>query len=69
MAATRSFEEAARLNPGDPQTCLTLGVALAKQNRFREAIVQFEAVLRLDPTNGAAKRYLQNARIRDQSNP
>jgi len=43
-------------------------VALAQQNRLRDAIVQFQAVLRLDPANAAAKQYLQSATARERSN-
>ncbi len=39
-----------------------LGVALARQMRFSDAIVEFEAVLRLQPGHPTAQTYLERAR-------
>jgi cytochrome c-type biogenesis protein CcmH/NrfG len=51
-----------RLRPDSSDAHLNLGVALAKQRRFAEAATEFEAVLRLDPANSTAKKYLEQTR-------
>jgi hypothetical protein len=37
-------------------------VALARQTRFADAIVEFEAALRAQPGNASARTYLERAR-------
>jgi len=63
--ATPAFKEAVRLTPTDPQAHLALGLALAKQNLFAEAMERFQAVLRLDPSNAPAKEYLRIATMKN----
>ncbi len=41
-----------------------LGVSLAQQARFREALPEFEAALRLQPTNAQVQAYLNQARAK-----
>lgn len=41
---------------------IDLGVALARQTRFADAIVEFEAALRVQPDNASARTYLERAR-------
>jgi len=41
---------------------IDLGVALARQTRFADAIVEFEAALRAQPDNASARTYLERAR-------
>jgi tetratricopeptide (TPR) repeat protein len=56
--AIAEFREAYRLKP-DPETQYLLGVALlAVPGRRSEAAAQFEAVLRVDPGNAAAREKL-----------
>ena len=45
-----------------------LGVALAQRSRFQEAIPEFEAALKLQPTNAQARAYLQQARTKLNQN-
>jgi tetratricopeptide (TPR) repeat protein len=55
---------AIRLKPDYAEAHLNLGVALAKQQKYDEAIVHFEAALRIDPNYATAKKYLDAARLR-----
>lgn len=61
--ATEQFREALRLKPELQDARLNLGVALAKQNPT-EALVLFEDVLRQNPTNATALRYIEQLRTR-----
>jgi tetratricopeptide (TPR) repeat protein len=56
------LSEATRLKPDFLDGHLNYGVALAKSRRFDEAIAEFEAVLRIDPANAAARKFLEQAR-------
>ena len=55
LAALRAAPESASLILGSKN----LGVALAKQRRFKEALAQFQETLRLDPTNSAAQKHVE----------
>jgi cytochrome c-type biogenesis protein CcmH/NrfG len=46
-----------------------LGVALARQTRFADAIVEFEAALRAQPDNASARTYLERARTMLSASP
>ena len=60
--AMEQFAIALRLKPDLGLAHLSLGVALAKQQRFQEAEAQFQEALRLDPADTNAQKYLQAAR-------
>jgi tetratricopeptide (TPR) repeat protein len=47
--AIEHFQEAAVLQPNNPETHLNLGLALAKGERFQEAVEQYEFAIRLSP--------------------
>ena len=47
--------------PDFAEAHLNLGVALARERRFDQAIQQFQETLRIDPRNAAAKTYLEQA--------
>lgn len=61
-AAEAALRETVRLAPDAFTPRLDLGVVLAQQSRFQEAIPEFEAALRLEPTNAVARQYLDLAR-------
>ncbi|MBN8248627.1 MAG: tetratricopeptide repeat protein [Verrucomicrobia bacterium] len=61
-AAEAALREAVRLAPEAFTPRLDLGVVLAQQARFQDAIPQFEAALRLEPANAVARQYLDLAR-------
>lgn len=61
-AAETDFRQALTISPEFFAARLDLGVALAQQSRFFEAIPEFEAALRLQPTNAVARQYLDLAR-------
>jgi cytochrome c-type biogenesis protein CcmH/NrfG len=48
---------------------IDLGVALARQTRFADAIVEFEAALRAQPDNASARTYLERARTMLSASP
>jgi len=54
--------QAVRLNGSDARLRSDLGAALATLSRYDEAIEQFEAALRLDPTLDETRRNLSYAR-------
>ena len=61
-AAEAALKEALQLSPDFFLGHLDLGVALAQQSRFSEAIPEFEAAQRLQPTNSLPRQYLDLAR-------
>ena len=71
MAAAGRFQDAAAhyreclgFRHDDAELHSDLGTVLAKQGRFREAVPEFEAAVRLDPKLEIAKHNLQAARAR-----
>jgi Flp pilus assembly protein TadD len=56
------LRRAAQLDPLNASVRTDLGVALARQTRFADAIVEFEAALRAQPGNASARTYLERAR-------
>jgi tetratricopeptide (TPR) repeat protein len=62
--AVSHYRESLSFRQDDAQLHSDLGTALAKLGRFREAVPEFEAALRLDPHLDAAKHNLQAARAR-----
>jgi Flp pilus assembly protein TadD len=48
---------------------LNLGVALAREQRFAEAVEQFRETLRLDPGNATAQKFLEQAQARAKGRP
>jgi tetratricopeptide (TPR) repeat protein len=56
------FNQAIRQKPKDSRAWFNRGVAQAQQGRFNEAIVSYETVLGIEPTNEAARRKLEAAR-------
>lgn len=61
-AAEAALREALQLAPDFYLGHLDLGVALAQQSRYSEAIPEFEAAQRLQPTNSLPRQYLDLAR-------
>ncbi|MBL9176099.1 MAG: tetratricopeptide repeat protein [Verrucomicrobiales bacterium] len=61
-AAEAALREALQLAPDFYLGHLDLGVALAQQSRFSEAVPEFEAAQRLQPTNSLPRQYLDLAR-------
>jgi tetratricopeptide (TPR) repeat protein len=62
--AEREFREATRLMPDLAEARLNLGIALYQQKKFPEATDAFQEMLRRDPANATALKYL--ALLRDQ---
>ena len=56
--AVAEFEHVVRLRPDYVEGHLNLGIALARQQRFSEALDQFQTALRLDPRNAKAAQYI-----------
>lgn len=56
------LRKAVEVDPKLVAARVDLGVALARQLRFADAVIEFEAALRLDPGNQAAQTYLERAR-------
>ena len=66
--AMEHFAAALRAKPDMSEAHLNMGVALAKKQRFAEAIGQFQEVLRIDPADAQARKYLEAARrLRSQN--
>jgi len=58
-----------RLNPRHAVARVNLGVMLVRQNRLDEAIQLFESALVLEPTNAAARSYLDQVSARRTQKP
>ena len=56
------FRKAVEIQPADATLQTNLGVALARAGDFQGAIAAFEAALKADPENKAAKQNLERAR-------
>ena len=65
-AAEALFRRSLEAAPEFGTAHLDLGVVLAQQGRFAEAIPEFEAVLRIQPGHAAAQQYLDLARRKMQ---
>jgi len=63
------FAEAVRLKPDLLEARSNLGIALVKQRREAEALDQFQEVLRREPTNAIALKYVQAIRAAEQTRP
>jgi Flp pilus assembly protein TadD len=63
------LRRAAQVDPRNASVRVDLGVALARQTRFADAIVEFEAALRLEPGNASARTYLERARAMSSTAP
>jgi tetratricopeptide (TPR) repeat protein len=61
-AAETAFRQSLIRSPEFFTAHVDLGVLLAQQARFTEAIPEFESALRLQPTNAVARQYLDLAR-------
>lgn len=57
--------EVVRLKPAFAEAHFNLGVALAKARRYAEAVEHFRATLRLDPANASARKFMEQARQRE----
>jgi tetratricopeptide (TPR) repeat protein len=68
-AAVIEFAEVVRQNPNHADGHFNLGVALAKLGRFAEAATQFEETLKLQPDNDQAKKFLEQAKARQEKRP
>jgi len=60
--AAEQFRDAVRIMPDFAEARLNLGVALANETNYSGALVQFEAVLKSDPSNAVALHYAQTVR-------
>jgi len=54
--ATKAFEEALRLRPGDAQAMFHMGVAFELQGKPEEALMRFDGVVALDPAYAESHR-------------
>ena len=63
------LRRAVQVNLQNVSVRIDLGVALARQTRFADAIVEFEAALRAQPDNASARTYLERARTMLSSAP
>jgi Flp pilus assembly protein TadD len=62
--AAAHLRESLSIRQDDAVLHSDLGAVLARLGRFREAVLEFEAALRLDPNLEAARHNLQSARAR-----
>jgi len=66
--AMSAYEEAAKLQPKDPEPHLSRGLLLEKQNKFADAEEEYKTALALDPASsdaftGLANIYMQGRRF------
>jgi len=57
--ASEQFAEAVRIKPEMLEAHLNLGIALKNQQRTTEALVQFQEVLKREPANALALKYVR----------
>jgi tetratricopeptide (TPR) repeat protein len=57
--AAREFQEAVRLMPEVVEARLNLGIALFRQEQWKESLDEFEQVAARSPTNALARHYLE----------
>lgn len=67
--AEKHFREALRIKPDFIEARVNLGIALYQQQRFEEALVQFEEVLQRNPNDPNALHYFQQIRNRTPLQP
>jgi tetratricopeptide (TPR) repeat protein len=60
--AAHHYREVARLVPGDPGSWLNLGLLYFRQNKYPQAIEQFQRALDIDPNNQLAREQLEKLR-------
>jgi predicted Zn-dependent protease len=60
--AKAHFAEVVRLRPDYALGRFNYGIALAKEGRIEDAIVQLDETVRLDPGNTKAAQYLRELR-------
>ena len=63
-AAKESYRELAGLDPGNPDVRNNFGIILAKLGDIQGAMDQFEAALKANPSHQAARRNLEQVRLR-----
>jgi len=68
-AAVEAFQEAAALQPKDPEPRLSAGLVLEKANKFADAEEQYKQALTLDPSSEDALVGLANIYMRGQRFP
>lgn len=56
------YQESLQLDPANPETHHNLGSAFARLSRWAEAIAEFEATLRINPSSERAARHLAQAK-------
>ncbi len=64
--AVKRYRDSLVFRPDDPDLHFHLGAALAELKHFKEAKIEFEAVLRLDPSSEDAKHALAQVEARDR---
>jgi tetratricopeptide (TPR) repeat protein len=62
--AVEAYQQAATLQPKDPEPHLSLGLLLEKQNRFADAELEYKQALGLDPSSTDALTGLANIYMR-----
>lgn len=62
--AISTYRDALIKNPNSIQAHYNLGIALAKIERYEQAIAEWEKVLQLDPTNVGAQENINRARAK-----
>jgi superkiller protein 3 len=66
-ASMALFSDVLKIDPENVRAHNNLGIALAKQGKFDEAINHFSEALRVDPTSAFARKNLDQAlRNRDR---
>ena len=67
--AITTYRDALVKNPNSIQAHYNLGIALAKVERYEQAIAEWEKVLQLDPNNEGAKENIRRARAKMSGTP
>ena len=63
--AEQEFRKALQLDPNVNGARVNLGVALYEQEKFDDALKEFESVLQISPQNPTALRHIQLIRERN----